>query len=209
MGRAAKFDREAAVEICMNEIWRNGFEACSVKALSEKLGITRSSFYNAFGSREDLFLEVLALYFTQTPDRVLGTVDAKTPVRRLLTDFFKEVCRMRATDPDAKGCLAVNCISELVGVDETLGPVLENTIHSSIDRLEAVLETAAANGEIENDGHLHEKALALQNLIIGLSVLSRVVHSEKELLSVAKQTLTGLGLYDEHSSPALHQTSTQ
>ncbi len=209
MGRAAKFDREAAVEICMHEIWRNGFEACSVKALSEKLGITRSSFYNAFGSREALFLEVLALYFTQTPDRVLGDVDTKTPVRRLLTDFFKDVCRTRATDPDAKGCLAVNCISELVGVDETLGPVLENTVRASIDRLEAVLETAAANGEIENDGHLREKALALQNLIIGLSVLSRVVRSEKELFSVAKQTLTGLGLYDEQSSPALHQTSTQ
>lgn len=208
MGRAAKFDREAAVEICMNEIWRNGFEACSVKALSEKLGITRSSFYNAFGSREALFLEVLALYFTQTPDQVLGDVDAKTPVRRLLTDFFIEVCRTRATDPDAKGCLAVNCISELVGVDETLGPVLENTVRASIDRLEAVLETAAANGEIENDGHLREKALALQNLIIGLSVLSRVVHSEKALLSVAKQTLMGLGLYDECSSPTSHQALT-
>ncbi|VAW78292.1 hypothetical protein MNBD_GAMMA13-1803 [hydrothermal vent metagenome] len=197
MGRAAKFDREAAVEICMNEIWRNGFETCSVKALSEKLGITRSSFYNAFGSREDLFLEVLALYFTQTPDRVFGSVDAKTPVRRLLTDFFKDVCQTRATDPDAKGCLAVNCISELVGVDETLGPVLANTIHASIDRLEAVLKTAAANGEIENDGHLREKALALQNLIVGLSVLSRVVHSEKALLSITRQTLTGLDLYAE------------
>ncbi|VAW77078.1 hypothetical protein MNBD_GAMMA13-1122 [hydrothermal vent metagenome] len=99
--------------------------------------------------------------------------------------------------------------SELVGIDETLGPVLENTIHASIDRLEAVLKTAAANGAIKNDGHLREKALALQNLLIGLSVLSRVVHSEKELFSVTKQTLKGLDLYDESPSPALHQASTQ
>jgi len=197
MGRTAKFDREAAVEICMNEIWRNGFEACSVKAISEKLGITRSSFYNAFDSREALFLEVLAHYFAQTPDRVLGDVGPQTNVRRLLTDFYKDVCRTRAADPDARGCLAVNCVSELVGVDEALGPVLKDAIRFSIDRLESILKTAAANGQIEDNGDLSAKALALQNLMIGLNVLSKVVHTENEMLAVAEQTLRGLGLYSE------------
>ena len=51
MARPSKFDRKEAVELAMNEIWRDGYEANSVKALSEKLGITRSSFYNAFSSR--------------------------------------------------------------------------------------------------------------------------------------------------------------
>ena len=48
MGRPAKFDRDKAIEIIMNEIWKKGYEACSVKALSEKLSITRPSFYHAF-----------------------------------------------------------------------------------------------------------------------------------------------------------------
>jgi len=197
MGRTAKFDREAAVEICMHEIWRNGFEACSVKAISEKLGITRSSFYHAFGNREALFLEVLAHYFAQTPDRVLGGVGPQTNVRRLLTGFYKDVCRTRAADPEARGCMAVNCVSELVGVDEALGPVLKDAIRFSIDRLESILKTAATNGEIEDDGDLRAKALALQNLMIGLNVLSKVVRAEDELLAVAEQTLRGLGLYSE------------
>ena len=195
MGRPAKFDRQAAIELVMNEIWRDGFEACSVKAISEKLGITRSSFYNAFGSREALFLEALDLYFSRSPDNVLAMVGSDASVLKVLTQVFKEVCRSRASDPEARGCMAVNCVTELVGVDETLGPVLETAIMGKLDRLERLLDQAAANGEIENRKDLREKALALQNLLIGLNVMAKVVRSEDDLWAAAKQTLKGLGLY--------------
>lgn len=195
MGRAAKFDRDSAIETCMHDIWRNGYDACSVKSISEKLGITRSSFYNAFGSREALFLEVLALYYSQTPDTVLNDVDNTASIRQLLTSFFRDVCQNRSSDPDARGCLAINCIAELVGVDQTLGPVMEDGVRSSIERFERLLNMAAARGEIENDGCLYDKALALQNLLVGLSLMSKVIHSERQLVAISEQTLTGLGLF--------------
>jgi len=195
MGRPAKFDRQAAVELVMNEIWRGGFEACSVKAISEKLGITRSSFYNAFGSREALFLETLELYFAQSPDKALAMVDDNASILKVLTQVFKEVCRARASDPEARGCMAVNCVAELVGTDETLGPVLEKAILGSLDRLQRLLGQAVVNGEIEDKGDIREKALALQNLLIGLNVMAKVVRSEDDLWAAAMQTLKGLGLY--------------
>lgn len=195
MGRPAEFDRDQAVEIVMNDIWLNGFEACSIKAISEKLGITRSSFYNAFGSREALFEEALELYFSQTPDRVLGQVDSTVRIVPMLTKMFKDVCRARAADPQARGCMAVNCVAELVGVNESLGPMLERAVLGSLERLEHLLRRAAANGEIEDRGDLREKALALQNLLIGLNVMCKVVRSEKDLWRAARQTLKGLGVY--------------
>lgn len=195
MGRPAEFDRDQAVEIVMNDIWLNGFEACSIKAISEKLGITRSSFYNAFGSREALFEEALELYFSQTPDRVLAQVDSTVRIVPMLTKMFKNVCRTRAADPRARGCMAVNCVAELVGVNEALGPMLERAVLGSLERLEHLLRRAAANGEIEDRGDLREKALALQNLLIGLNVMCKVVRSEKDLWRAARQTLKGLGVY--------------
>ena len=140
MGRPAQFDREQAVEIAMNEIWMNGFEACSIKAISEKLGITRSSFYNAFQSREALFEEALELYFSQTPDRVLAQVDSDIRIVPMLTKMFRDVCRARAADPQARGCMAVNCVAELVGVNEALGPMLERAVLGSLERLEHLIE---------------------------------------------------------------------
>ncbi len=195
MGRPTKFDRQAAIELVMNAIWQYGFEACSVKAISEKLGITRSSFYNAFGSREALFLEALERYFSQSPDKALAMVDRDTNVLKVLTQVFKEVCRSRAADPEARGCMLVNCVTELVGIDETLGPVLEKVVLGILDRLERLLGQAAANGEIEDKGDLREKALALQSLLIGLNVMAKVVRSEDDLWAAARQTLKGLGLY--------------
>jgi TetR/AcrR family transcriptional repressor of nem operon len=201
IGRPAKFDRQAAVEVAMNEIWKNGLEACSAKALSEKLGITRSSFYNAFGSREALFQEALDLYFSISPDRVLAHVGADASVLEVLTRMFRDVCRVRAADLEARGCMAVNCVAELVGVDATLGPVMEDAVRHSLDRLERLLRRAAANGEIEDTGDLKRKALALQNLLIGLNVMSKVVRSEEELWTGVELTLKGLGLYRPEHAP--------
>jgi len=197
MGRPAKFDRDQALEFAMNEIWQNGFEKTSVKAISEKLGITRSSFYNAFESREALFNEVLDLYFSRTPDRVWSHVDKSTPIIPLLTKMFRKVCRVRAADLQARGCMAVNCMAELGGVNKQLSPKIESILLGRLDRLERLLRQAAANGEIEDKGDLREKALALQNLLIGLNLMCKIVRLEEDLWAGVKQTLKGLGLYGE------------
>lgn len=72
------------------------------------------------------------------------------------------------------------------------GPSERSVPSSGLERL---LDQAAANGEIENREDLREKALALQNLLIGLNVMAKVVRSEDDLWAAAKQTLKGLGLY--------------
>jgi TetR/AcrR family transcriptional repressor of nem operon len=197
MGRPSKFDRSEAVAAVMQEIWRRGYEASSAKALAENLGITRSSFYNAFESREALFLEALDLYFSQSPDHVLNDVSPDASVLQTLTRMFREICRVRAADEEARGCLAVNCLAELVGVDETLGPALVTAFQQSLSRLESLLRRAVARGEIAESGDLHEKALALKNLLVGINLMSKIVRSESELWAIAQQTLTGLGLYRE------------
>jgi len=137
----------------------------------------------------------LLFWRQQSPDKALAMVDSDTGVPRVPTQVFREVCRCRAADPEARGCMAVNCVAELVGVDDTLGPVLEKAVLGSLDRLERLLGQAAANGEIEDKGDLREKALALQNLLIGLNVMAKVVRSEKDLWAAARQTLKGLGFY--------------
>lgn len=196
MGRPSKFDRQAAVEIAMHEIWRNGFKASSVKALSELLGITRSSFYNAFADRTDLFKEALNLYFSQAPDQVLEHVRPDARILQVLTTLFREVCRVRVTDPEARGCMAINSVAELVGVDEALGPFLEEAMLHSRVRFERLLQRAVENGEIQDDGDLPAKALALQNLLVGLNLMSKVVRKEEDLWSCAELTLKGLAIYE-------------
>lgn len=198
MGRARQFDRDAAVEWVMNEIWRTGFEACSAKAISEKLGITRSSFYHTFGSREALFLEALERYVKTSPDHILDQFTESRSPLKLLTMVFKEVCRVRAKDPEHRGCLAINGVSELVGVNDTLGQVLENAVYFSITRLEQLLSHSVSLGELPDNTDTHGLALALQSLLIGLNTLSKIIKSEDELWFTARTTLKALGLLAEN-----------
>ena len=193
MARPSKFNREEAINFAMNEIWRDGYEANSVKALSEKLGITRSSFYNAFGNRAALFREVLKLYFSQTPDRKFREECADVSVKRIFTDTFRAVCKARSKDKEARGCLAVNCISELCNTNSELGPLLEEAVLGNVELLIQGIST----GELEDDIDPRILALSVQNLLIGLNVLCKVVRKNSDLWHVARVTLQGLGLLEE------------
>ncbi len=181
----------------MQEIWRNGYEKNSVLAVSEKLSITRSSFYNAFGSREALFREVLDAYFSQSPDRPLHDEVASGQVLQLLTETCRAVCAVRADDPEGRGCLAVNCVSELAGTHAELGPLLQEAILRSAHRLEVLLTLAVEGGELPETFDVHGTALALQNLLIGINVFSKVVRRYDELWLTASTTLRGLGIFQE------------
>lgn len=196
MARPSKFDRDEAVEIVMNEIWKNGYAPSSVKALSEKLGITRSSFYNAFGSREALFKEALALYFAQSPDAALAKTAPGIPVRKLFTQVLRDACKARASDRQGRGCMAVNSVAELCNVHDELGQVMEEAILGNLSRIEQLLERGVAQGEIGRNQDLPATALALQNLFMGLNVMCKVVREEEKLWKAAKTTLVGLGLFE-------------
>jgi TetR/AcrR family transcriptional regulator, transcriptional repressor for nem operon len=194
MGRPISFDRDEAVRTAMNEFWSDGYNANSVKALSETLGITRSSFYNTFDSRRAIFEEALELYARESPDSVLAKADDNTPIIPLLNRLFKEVCRVRSSDPEARGCMAVNCLAETGGANPEIEEMLEAKFEAGIDIFEKLLRIAAKRSEIPRSTNFRKKALALKTLLIGLNLLSKVVRDEKELMSVVSQTLSGLGL---------------
>ena len=196
MVRPTKYDRETALAAATDSIWRNGFERSSVKQLSELLGMTRSSFYNAFGSQEDLFRACLPTYSASSPDAPLYA-DVSGEVLPLISEVFRDICRKRAQDPEGRGCLIINTVSELCPAAEGLGAHLEELVLASIERFEMLLNVARDNGEIGHEENTHALALALQNLMIGLNVLCKVVRDEDELWLLTRTTLEGLGLYHE------------
>ena len=194
MGRKKQFNRDEALEFIVHEIWKNGFSNCSVKALSEKLGITRSSFYNAFGSQEELFLEALAFYANSTPDQALNGLSGENKkISNSIVDMFQQVCRTVANDNEAKGCLAVNALTQLHENDGVLGQILFESVRGKITLIERLLKYAAKNGEIPKT-QLKTKAQSLQTLLVGINVMSKVIRDEKSLWQMTKHSLDGLGI---------------
>lgn len=61
-GRPRGFDRDAALDRAIRLFWRKGYEATSVRDLSEELGIGQPSLYAAFGGKLALFEEAVEVY---------------------------------------------------------------------------------------------------------------------------------------------------
>ncbi|MCS3780199.1 TetR/AcrR family transcriptional regulator [Tsukamurella ocularis] len=66
-GRPRSFDRGAALGAAALLFWEKGFEATSIRDLTERLGVEAPSLYRAFGDKRRLFEEAVAEY-----DRTYG-----------------------------------------------------------------------------------------------------------------------------------------
>jgi TetR/AcrR family transcriptional repressor of nem operon len=194
MGRPKAFNREEAVHTAMNTIWKQGYKACSVKVISEKLGITRSSFYNAFGSREELYIEAVQTYFDQLTCKDLTVLATKDSILKELCIEIYELCSTRGNDPEARGCFVVNGVTELMGVDEKISSVLVDVLSAGSSRIEEILEIAIQRDELPKQD-VYIKARALQSVLIGINVMSKVIHDQNELWAIAKHSLEALELY--------------
>ncbi|MEM7653220.1 MAG: TetR/AcrR family transcriptional regulator, partial [Pseudomonadota bacterium] len=173
MGRPKEFDSDDAIDRAMHALWKHGYESCSVKALSELLDITRSSFYNTFGTREALFRLALDRYAEISPNIALAQATENTPLKPLLTSVFREVCAIRTADPDGRGCLALNSMVELGNVHELLGDRIIHGVRDMGQRLEQLLRWAVDRGEISPTTDIPGTALALLNLLVGLNLMSK------------------------------------
>ena len=194
MARPRKFDRDEALDIITETIRTGGYETASVKALSERLGISRSSFYNAFGSREALFAEVVARYAQTAPDAELyGEITG--PVLPVLHRVMRKICHVRTTDESGRGCIIVNSISELCPAPDGPGAMLNDMAIGSTERIVELLSMARRQGEVDDGVDVCVLALAVQNVMIGLNVLSKVHRNEEKLWRLTVVTLRGLGLY--------------
>ncbi|BCJ29274.1 TetR/AcrR family transcriptional regulator [Actinocatenispora sera] len=64
-GRPRSFDRDAALDQAVRLFWRHGYEATTMRDLTDELGIGAPSLYHAFGDKKQLFAEALRRYDTR------------------------------------------------------------------------------------------------------------------------------------------------
>ncbi|MBM9437288.1 TetR/AcrR family transcriptional regulator [Actinacidiphila bryophytorum] len=101
------FDRDEALETAMTEFWRHGYEATSIAALTQAMGINPPSLYAAFGNKRKLFSEAVDRYARTHGSygaRALAEPTARGAVERLL-----RLAAAAYTEPGRPpGCLVVN-----------------------------------------------------------------------------------------------------
>lgn len=87
----------------------------------------------------------------------------------------------RSGDPEHRSCMFVNNVSELAGVNPILGPVIDKAVQESIKCFEGLIVESIRKGSLPENTDTHILALAIQNIMMGLNTMSKIVKSEQEL----------------------------
>lgn len=152
-GRPRAFDLDAAVDAGVALLLRNGFEATSMHELTRAMGISRSSFYAAFGSKHGVLLRALERYSRTR----LAVLDGLASGPDALPEVLRALAGLGETE---HGCLLVNCLTELAPRDPEIGSF--GAAH--LRRVEAIVERCLPRPDPDAAAALVALALGLQTL---------------------------------------------
>ena len=62
MARCREFDSDEALDQALNAFWLKGYAATSMTDLLAAMGLSKSSFYDCFGSKREVLLAALSRY---------------------------------------------------------------------------------------------------------------------------------------------------
>lgn len=109
VGRPRKFDYDDVLDRAVTTFWSNGATATTTRVLEAELGMSQSSLYQAFGSKEQLVGATIERYEQRLEAAVLARLDR--PSKQSLLDFI-DALHMWVSNDQHRGCLILNLAAE-------------------------------------------------------------------------------------------------
>ncbi len=119
MARTLEFNQSEALNKAIALFWCKGYQAASLSQLLQAMEIGRSSFYATFGDKRSLYLECLGIFGKRTKDILLRARKDNAPLDALRF-FFEHTAAAQRSQRSELGCMLVNTVLELAGVDNDL-----------------------------------------------------------------------------------------
>ncbi len=181
MPKEETFSRVQVLEKATEVFHKKGYNGTSMQDLVDATSLNRSSIYNSFGSKLNMFLEVLSFYqsvHSKNFSRGLAkSYNAKEAIETIFDLHLNEIIK----DNDRKGCLVINCKSEMANQEVSIKSFMEK----NQERMIAMLEDIVTKGQMEKifnqDQTANQYALYLFSSIQGLRMIGILNKNEEEL----------------------------
>lgn len=196
MARPRTFDEDRALDAAMRTFWEKGYEATSTQDLCDATGLGRSSIYNTFTSKHDLFERALIRYIELMTGRQRQILErpGRTGGERI-ADLFAEVVdgeTEHRAGGRGMGCLTVNTTIGMTGRDPGTAAVLARDLAVRLALLRAALEDGRRDGSVGTAQDVGAQARFVNAAIAGIRVSGQGGADRAALESVAEVALAAL-----------------
>jgi AcrR family transcriptional regulator len=169
----------------MKLFWEQGYEGTSFDQLIQAMEISPSSFYNSFGSKEQLYNEATDAYLSMSEvwfaGRLFGTADTREAFKKLLDATVVEFTR----NSQPSGCMislaGTHLSSELASIRETMTEHRANAEEVMARRLRKGVE----DGDLAPDTDVPALAAFYSAVTRGMAVQARDGGGPQKLKAIA------------------------
>jgi AcrR family transcriptional regulator len=190
MARPKTFDEDRVLDAAMRAFWAAGYEATSTDDLCEATGLGRSSIYNTFKSKHDLFEKTLLRYMTGRTAAAVELLESSLPVREKIRTLLWQAAETETGDP--VGCLVVNSMIELAPHDAEIATRLERDQNRRLTALRLAIEAGQRQQEIDANKDPAALAHFVVATISGMRVLARGGADRATLRAIASTALDAI-----------------
>lgn len=195
MARPRAFDETKVLDAAAGEFRVHGFAETSTEQLCEAAGVRRSSLYNAFESKDELFVRALEYYVEVTAgvqEQVL--TDEALSGRQRIEGLMELILGEEADASSAghaAGCMTVQSYMDpkLRQNDPRITRILDRGRERQLSLMQQALRVGQTDGTLRADFTVEDAAGLLLTLISGIRVAAQAGSSLDEL-----QNMTNLAL---------------
>ncbi|NBC87794.1 MAG: TetR family transcriptional regulator [Bacteroidetes bacterium] len=191
MPRTKEFDPDAVLDRAMRQFWEEGYERTSVQDLVEATGLSRSSLYETFGSKHDLYLAALDRYRNRETRELVERLDDGSSPLACIRRVFEEA-GVACSDDDGRGCFVVNATVERARCDEEIGRRTAASLQGMENAFAMAVRRGQTAGEIDDALDPVAAGRFLANAYRGIHVTSQLRPDQAVLEDVIDQTLSVL-----------------
>ncbi len=182
-----------------------GYEATSLDDLCAVTGLSRSSFYAAFGSKRNLLLQSIDRYVAQRNPRMAALLAQPMPVHDAFAALARQFIDQIVAGPGRRGCFIGNCAAELPRSDRAAQARIRRALDTTEATFRDALARAKKRGELRDEADLDALARFLTAGFQGLRLVGKANPDRATLEDIATVMLQCL----QQGSPDTGKSSTK
>lgn len=170
-GRPRQHDGEYVLDTALNLFWRQGYQATSLHDLVQATAVSKSSLYQLFGSKQELFLCCLQRYQDRTADALYGRLERSSSAAHFIADALLQVINDGQRVGDPRGCLVMNTATEVAQRDVAIAACVTRGLNRYHHIFQHALERAQREGSIDSNQDVGLLAHYLVTVMSGLQTM--------------------------------------